>query len=96
MGNAFYELITPLKGESVYSDHLNRNGEGFHHTCFAYSDLETMQAARDELIKQGKRMIQQGFTEGIFEFCYFEMGEADMILELLYLKELPPPEKSIG
>jgi len=40
-------------------------------------------------------MVQHGYTEGIFEFCYFELTEPNMLLELLYLKELPPPEKTI-
>jgi len=41
-------------------------------------------------------MIQHGLTEGAFEFCYFELPVAGMIVEMLYLKELPPPEMIIG
>jgi hypothetical protein len=30
------------------------------------------------------------------ELCYFEMPELGALLELLYVTELPPPEKTIG
>ena len=96
VGGANLELISPSSGNSVYDEHLELNGEGYHHTCFAYQDLETMQAAKKELQEQGCKMIQHGYTEGVFEFCYFELTEPSMLLELLYLKELPPPEKTIG
>ena len=96
VGGANLELIAPHTGHSVYDEHLKLKGEGYHHACFAYADLESMQAAKDELQKQGYKMVQNGYTEGIFEFCYFELTEPNMLLELLYLKELPPPEKIIG
>lgn len=96
VGGANLELIAPHTGHSVYEDHLKLKGEGYHHICFAYADLESMQAAKAELQKQGYKMIQHGYTEGIFEFCYFELTAPDMLLELLYLKELPPPEMTIA
>lgn len=96
VGGATLELVAPHSGHSVYNEHLKSKGEGYHHTCFAYADLETMQAAKNELQKQGYNMLQLGYTEGFFEFCYFELTEPNMLLELLYLKELPPPEKTIG
>ena len=96
VGGATLELISPHTGRNVYDEHLKLKGEGFHHICFAYSDLESMQSAKDELKKQGYKMVQHGYTEGIFEFCYFELTQPDMLLELLYIKELPPPEKTIG
>jgi len=96
VGGANLELISPHTGHSVYDEHLKLKGEGYHHSCFAYSDLESMQSAKTELQNQGHKMIQHGYTDGIFEFCYFEITEPSMLLELLYLKELPPPEKIIG
>ena len=95
VGDSYLELISPNSGESVYTQHLKEKGEGFHHTCFAYADLESMQSARDELTGKGYKMNQKGVTEGEFEFCYFELSEANIILELLYSKELPPVEKTI-
>jgi hypothetical protein len=96
VGGATLELISPNSGKSVYDEHLKSKGEGYHHCCFAYADLESMQSAKVELQSQGYKMIQHGYTEGVFEFCYFELTEPNMLLELLYLKELPPPEKTIN
>jgi len=96
IGGANLELIAPHSGKSVYDEHLKEKGEGYHHACFAYADLESMQSAKKELQEQGHKMVQNGYTEGIFEFCYFELTAPAMLLELLYLKELPAPEKTIG
>ena len=96
IGDSSLELLSPHSGESVYVEHLKTNGEGYHHSCLAYADLETMQSAKAELLDKGYKMIQHGYTEGAFEFCYFELPVAGIIMELLYLKELPLPEKTIG
>jgi len=55
-----------------------------------------MHAAQDELLKQGRDMIQSGSLGELGEFCYFDIAETGAALELLYLKELPPPEMTIG
>jgi catechol 2,3-dioxygenase-like lactoylglutathione lyase family enzyme len=96
VGGANLELVSPDTGQSVYDTFLEQKGEGYHHVCLAYADLASMQSAKEELKSQGYKMIQHGYTEGVFEFCYFELTEPNMLLELLYLKELPPPEKTIG
>lgn len=96
VGGATLELISPHTGHSVYEEHLKLKGEGYHHTCFAYSDWESMKSAKEELQNQGFKMIQHGYTDDFFEFCYFELTEPNMLFELLYIKELPPPEKTIG
>jgi Glyoxalase/Bleomycin resistance protein/Dioxygenase superfamily len=95
VGGASLELLSPVSGDSMYTEFLKMKGEGFHHTCLAYADLESMQSAKEELKAKGYKMIQNGYTEGAFEFCYFEFTEPSIVLELLYIKELPPPEKTI-
>jgi hypothetical protein len=30
------------------------------------------------------------------EFCYYDIPEIGSLIELLYVTELPPPEKTIG
>ena len=96
IGGANLELIAPASGKSVYNEFLATKGEGYHHCCLAYADLESMQSAKNELLSQGYKIIQNGYTEGVFEFSYFELTDPNMLIELLYLKELPPPEKNIG
>ena len=39
-GRVPYEWIQPLKGPTVYSDQMNKHGEGFHHIAFEVSDLD--------------------------------------------------------
>ncbi len=95
VGGANFELLSPHSGSSIYDEYLKSKGEGYHHTCFAYADLESMHAAMEELKGQGYNMVQNGHTEGAFEFCYFELTDPGVVLELLYIKELPPPEKTI-
>lgn len=96
VGDSNFELIQPLEGRSVYVEHLEDHGEGFHHTCFIYPSREAMYAARDELAAQGRAMIQSGDLGAAGEFYYFHMPENDSALEVLYLTELPPPELVIG
>jgi methylmalonyl-CoA/ethylmalonyl-CoA epimerase len=39
-GRVVYEWIMPLKGPTVYSDHIDKHGEGFHHIAFEVSDFD--------------------------------------------------------
>jgi hypothetical protein len=96
IGDSNYELLAPHTGDSIYVEHLDAKGEGFHHTCIAYPTHEALREAKNELTRQGRELIQSGdFGEG-GEFCYFDIAETGAILELLYLKEQAPPEKTIG
>ncbi|TPW17180.1 MAG: lactoylglutathione lyase-like protein, partial [bacterium] len=59
VGGGNYELVSPLTGPSVYDEHLARHGEGFHHTCLVYPTLEALKAAKAELVRQGREIIQE-------------------------------------
>jgi len=96
VGDSNYELLAPHTGESIYVEHLKAHGEGFHHTCIAYPSLEALREAKAELTRQGRELVQSGDLGEQGEFCYFDIAETGALLELLYLKELPPPEKTIG
>lgn len=95
-GGASYELLSPLAGETVYTEHLAKHGEGFHHTCLLYPTLEAMRAAKSELTRRGREMVQSASLGDAVDFCYFHIPEIDSLVELLYLGELPPPELTIG
>jgi Glyoxalase/Bleomycin resistance protein/Dioxygenase superfamily len=96
VGDSYYELLAPHEGESIYDEHLATNGEGFHHTCIAYSSREAMRDAKAQLERQGRTMVQSGDLGDLGEFYYFEIPEIGSLVELLYVAELPPPEKGIG
>jgi catechol 2,3-dioxygenase-like lactoylglutathione lyase family enzyme len=96
VGDSNYELLAPHTGESIYVEHLEAKGEGFHHTCIAYRSHEALREAKAELIHQGRELVQSGDFGDAGEFCYFDIPETGALLELLYLKEQPPPETTIG
>jgi methylmalonyl-CoA/ethylmalonyl-CoA epimerase len=96
VGGSNFELLAPLEGESIYVDHLEANGEGFHHTCVAYPSREAMREAKAELVSQGREIVQSADMGELGEFCYFDIPEMGALLELLYVTELPPPGKTIG
>ncbi len=39
-GNIVYEWCIPLKGPTVYTDHINSHGEGFQHMGFTVPDMD--------------------------------------------------------
>ena len=96
VGGGSYELLAPLEGESVYTEHLAQHGEGFHHTCLAYPTIGAMQDAKSELLAQGRELVLDGSVGDAAEFAYFMIPEVGSVVELLYLGEMPPPEAMIG
>jgi hypothetical protein len=95
-GGLELRVASAHEGESIYVGHLEANGEGFHHTCVAYPSREAMREAKAELVRQGREMVQSADMGELGEFCYFDIPEMGALLELLYVTELPPPEKTIG
>ena len=96
VGDSYYELITPHTGDSVYVEHLKSNGEGFHHTCITFASFAALYKARDAMLRQGRKILQSASLGDAGEFYYFDMVEMGAVLELLFIRELPPPEKIIG
>lgn len=94
VGGGTYELITPHSGRSIYDEHLEQQGEGFHHTCLVYPTLASVREAKAELRRQGRDPIQEGSGGEVFEFGYFRFPEIGALVEVLYLDaaQLPAPE----
>jgi methylmalonyl-CoA/ethylmalonyl-CoA epimerase len=94
VGGGTYELITPHSGRSVYDEHLEQHGEGFHHTCLVYPSLEAVREAKADLRRQGREPLQEASAGGLFEFAFFPFPEIGSLVELLYLDvaNLPAPE----
>lgn len=97
VGGGTYELITPHSGRSVYDEHLEQHGEGFHHTCLVYPSLEAVREAKAELRRQGREMVQEASGGDVFDFAYFRFPEIGSLVEVLYLDaaKLPAPESVI-
>ena len=98
VGGGTYELITPHSGRTIYDEHLEQHGEGFHHSCLFYPNLEAVRQAKAELLRQGRELVQEGTGGDVFEFGYFHIPEIGSLVEVLYLdpSKLPAPEAVIG
>lgn len=82
-----FELVQPLEGESLFSEHLNARGEGLHHIGMYVTDIDTACA---EMEARGFRAVQgaAGFgAEGDGQFCYFETD--DPICSIVELVQPP-------
>ena len=98
VGGGTFELVEPHSGRSVFDEHLEKHGEGFHHTCLVYSSLEAMREARAELLRQGREIVQEASAGNAFALAYFRFPEIGSLIEILYLNPaaLPAPEAVIG
>lgn len=94
IGGGTFELVAPHSGRSVYDEHLEMHGEGFHHTCLVYESLEAVREAKAELRRQGRELVQEASAGDVFEFGYFRFPEIGSVVEVLYLDaaKLPAPE----
>jgi len=97
VGGGTFELVSPHSGRSVYEEHLDEYGEGFHHTCLAYPSLEAVREAKAELRRQGRELVQEASGGDVFEFGYFRFPEIGSLVEVMFLDptKLPPPEAVI-
>jgi hypothetical protein len=97
VGGGTFELVTPHSGRSVLDEHLEKHGEGFHHTCLVYPSLEAVREAKAELRRQGRELVQEASAGDVFDFGYFRFPEIGSLVEVLYLdaSKLPPPEAVI-
>ncbi|TFH47480.1 MAG: hypothetical protein E4H01_08250 [Lysobacterales bacterium] len=94
VGGGSYELVSPHTGKSVYDEHLDSQGEGFHHTCLVYPTLESVREAKTALLQEGREMIQEASAGDVFDFAYFMFPEIGSAVEVLFLdaQKLPLPE----
>jgi catechol 2,3-dioxygenase-like lactoylglutathione lyase family enzyme len=94
VGGGTFELVTPHTGTSVFDEHFESHGDGFHHACLSYPTLEAVRAAKAALIGQGREVIQEASAGEVFDFAYFAYPEIGSAIEVLYLdaSKLPPPE----
>jgi len=72
------EFISPVEGDSIYRDFLNKNGEGIHHIAFRVDDLD---AETDKLVAKGIPVITSVKRSTGRGFAYFDFG--DCLIELV-------------
>ena len=98
VGGGTFELVSPHTGRSVYDEHLERHGEGYHHIGMVYPSLDAVREAKTELVRGGRDPIQEASAGDLFDFGYFPFPEIGSAVELLFLDaaRLPVPEATIG
>lgn len=73
-GDLQLELIRPVSGESLYTEHLARHGAGLHHVCVEVDDMADALAA---VRAAGHEVVQEGsMAGGGMEFAYVDTAAA--------------------
>lgn len=68
-GDMQLELIQPVSGASIYTEHLEKHGTGLHHTCFEVDDIDV---AVNTAVDDGWECVQRGSMAGMMKFAYVE------------------------
>ncbi|VAZ75821.1 hypothetical protein LAUMK4_02680 [Mycobacterium persicum] len=53
LGDMQLELLSPVRGENIYSDFLRDSGPGLHHICMEVESPERLEAALVEATENG-------------------------------------------
>ncbi|MFC1938724.1 VOC family protein [Chloroflexota bacterium] len=73
------EIIQPVAGDSVYSDHISKYGEGINHLSFTTDSVEK---ATEIMEEEGFPLLQSGHAIGNDYFAYFDtVGPLKVIWE---------------
>jgi glyoxalase/bleomycin resistance protein/dioxygenase superfamily protein len=85
-GDTQLELIEPVRGASVYSEHLDAVGPGLHHVCVEAGDLETFDAMLRDAERGGTPAVSSGVMPGGLRFAYLSAADAGVpYVEIAYV-----------
>lgn len=88
-GDTQLELIAPVRGDSVYSEFLDRSGPGLHHVCVEAPDPAAFEARLRDAERDGTPAVCHGEMPGGMRFAYLSAPGAGVpYLEVAYI----PPE----
>jgi methylmalonyl-CoA/ethylmalonyl-CoA epimerase len=84
LGTVELEIIQPLEGRSIWSDFLDRHGDGIHHIRFNVEDIETQQVI-DFLSGQGIQVSQRGsgLRQGTDWVCFDTEEKVGFCIEIM-------------
>ena len=80
-GTLQIELLQPVKGKTVYDEHLDQRGESFHHIAIRIPE-QKLQEVLVHLQKKGGKIIQTGRVGAGLGYFYIKLKELDLVLEL--------------
>lgn len=80
-GDLEIELIQILEGRTVFTDFLNKYGEGIHHLGFLVQDLDL---ELEKIKASGIKVIQKGISRSKNKYVYLDSAETcGVIYELI-------------
>ena len=89
LGDMQLELVSPVRGENIYSDFLRESGPGLHHICMEVPTPEGLDAALSAAAGQGAPVVQRGVMPGGMQFAYVSAPQAGVpFVEIAYV----PPD----
>jgi hypothetical protein len=80
-GNLGIELLQPVTGKSVYTEHLQKKGESFHHIAIRIPESK-LKDVMVQLKEEGGKVIQTGQVGTGSGYYYIDLKELGLILEL--------------
>jgi len=88
-GDMQLEVIAPVRGNSIYSEFLDRSGPGLHHVCLAAADPEAFDSAVESAQRDGACVAMSGTMAGGMRFAYLSAADAGVpYVEIAYF----PPD----
>jgi catechol 2,3-dioxygenase-like lactoylglutathione lyase family enzyme len=84
-GNQRIELLQPVKGKSVYAEHLKKSREGFHHIAIRIPQ-DRLNEVIEKLEGQGGEVVQTGRVGAGPGYYYIDMKEMGLVIELNPIK----------
>jgi catechol 2,3-dioxygenase-like lactoylglutathione lyase family enzyme len=85
LGEMQLELISPVRGENIYSDFLRDSGPGLHHVCMEAESPEQFDAVLARAAEHGAAVVQQGVMPGGIQFAYVSAPQAGVpFVEIAY------------
>lgn len=95
-GTMFWEIVQPVEGDNIYTDFLDRHGEGIHHVAFGCDGVPWAERVAG-FEKNGFQCIQSGIWEDVVPWAYFGTEQATgTIFEIYDIPEgfvIPEPEE---
>ncbi|MBU9765300.1 VOC family protein [Mycobacterium sp. TNTM28] len=88
-GDTQLELIAPVRGQSVYTEFLQRHEAGLHHICVEVPDPAAFDTRLAEAEADGTPAVCHGEMPGGMRFAYLSAADAGVpYLEIAFI----PPE----
>jgi hypothetical protein len=75
-GDTQLELISPVRGESVYADFLDAAGPGLHPVCVEAADVDGYEAMLRDAQRAGTPVVAHGVMPGGMRFAYVSAADA--------------------